>query len=392
MAGHRYKDRDTLRDPETGEWDVKEVRRRAKGWIAVLIAFGVFAVAGIFVVTKISGVWADFRSAGDYTGTGVAPVEVTIPKGASVAQIGRVLAEARVVKEAKSFQQAAQMRPDDAKKLQAGRYKLKTELPAATALDMMLDPANSVRSQMQLREGLSIKDQLPVMAKASGVPLADLQKTVKEGSPAELGVPDWSRPGRGASDFEGFLYPDTYEVPDSPTAESVISTTTSEFNTVAKQLDFQAKAAQTPVKDPYKVLIVASLIEREVHRDADRAKVARVLYNRLDKGMRLQLDSTVHYATGKTDTVWTTKAERRTKSPYNTYLHTGLPPGPVTSPSKRAMEAALNPEAGDWLYFVVVNMDTGENAFATTNAEHNANRQKLQQWCAASDANRKKCA
>ena len=145
----------------------------------------------------------------------------------------------------------------------------------------------------------------------------------------------------------------------------------------------------------YKALIVASIIEKEVFRAEDRAKVARVIYNRLAKGVQLQFDSTVAYSVNKTGTVWTTADERDCKknpSPYNTYCVKGLPPTPISAPAEAALSAALNPEAGDWMFFVPINLDTGETKFSVTDAEHNAARAELQAWCLASPENKKKCA
>lgn len=392
MAGHRYKERDTLRDPDTGEWDKKELRHRAKSWAAVALAFSVFLVGGIVLATKAIGVWQDFRSKGDYAGSGVADVAVDIPSGASVLKIGSILESADVVKDAKTFQQAASMRPDEAQKLQAGRYKLRTQIPAATALDMLLDPSRSVKIMMQVREGQRMSQELASMAKASGISQDDLASVIDRSSAAELGLPNWAQPPLNATKAEGFLFPDTYQVPNNPTAESVVKVPIAQFNQVASSLDFANKAKATPIKDPWKVLIVASIIEREVYRDEDRPKVARVLYNRLNKGMRLQLDSTVAYAVNKTNTIWTTPEDRQSRSKYNTYRYDGLPPGPISAPAQKALEAALNPAPGDWTYFVPINLDTGETAFTNSKAEHDAAAAKLQAWCKASPANQKKCA
>jgi len=137
---------------------------------------------------------------------------------------------------------------------------------------------------------------------------------------------------------------------------------------------------------------MASIIEKEAGvNDADRAKIARVFYNRLEQGMQLQSDATVAYANNITGRVTTTDAERALKSPYNTYWVKGLPVGPITSPSKKSIDAALHPADGDWLYFAVVNLDTGETEFNSDKAGHDATVAKFQSWCNQSDANKKKC-
>ena len=100
------------------------------------------------------------------------------------------------------------------------------------------------------------------------------------------------------------------------------------------------------------MLTVASILEYEANHSEDYPKVARVLYNRLAKGMPLQLDSTVAYVSQRSGDVWTTAAERANTSAYNTYAHAGLPPGPIGSPGEETIKAALAPAKGDWLYFV----------------------------------------
>jgi UPF0755 protein len=99
--------------------------------------------------------------------------------------------------------------------------------------------------------------------------------------------------------------------------------------------------------------------------------------------MKLQMDSTVHYAVGRGGGVFTTDEQRNSDSPYNTYKFKDLPPTPISSPTKDTMRAAINPAKGPWMYFTLVNLDTGETAFATTPSEHQANVAKLQAWCAA---------
>ena len=114
--------------------------------------------------------------------------------------------------------------------------------------------------------------------------------------------------------------------------------------------------------------------------------MARVLYNRLDRPIRpLQLDSTVPYVSKRKGDVFTTPEERDDPSAYNTYKHPGLPPGPIGSPGEKTIEAALNPAKGTWLYFVAVNLETGETVFSDTNDEHSKAVAKLQEYCRGTD-------
>jgi UPF0755 protein len=136
---------------------------------------------------------------------------------------------------------------------------------------------------------------------------------------------------------------------------------------------------QIPEADRLTVLTKASLVQAEASTPEDMAKVARVLENRLADGMPLQLDTTVNYANGKSG-ITTTSADRANPSPYNTYVHPGLPPGAINNPGEQALRAVLDPAEGEWRFFVVVDPDTGETRFAVTGAEHQQNVLLFQQW------------
>jgi UPF0755 protein len=372
-----------IRDPETGKLDPREIWYKLRAAFAVVLSLAVLGGGGWFVYSKAHDVWMDYRTAEDYIGNGVDPVQVTVMKGATLAQISDLLVAANVVKTAKAFDREAAANADS-KLIQVGKYNLRTQLPAKTALAMLLDPKNIVRNRITLKDGLRLSLQVTALSKATKIPEKDFNAELKNWK--KLGLPTWAK--RGA---EGFIFPDTYELPDKPTATNVLKLATGQFNTVADDLNLEDDATVLGYT-PYQVVVMASVIEKEAGlNDEDRAKIARVFYNRLDKGMKLSSDATVAYANNITGRVFTTDAERALKSPYNTYYVKGLPVGPITSPSKKSLDAALHPVDGDWLYFTVVNLDTGETLFANTLDEQNANSQKLQDWCTASQANRDKC-
>lgn len=358
-------------------------RGRSKGWIALLVSL-VVVVGGVgvgWVVAKdtVRG----WFTTSDFPGPGGADVVVTIPKGASITRIGEILTQERVVASAGAFVRAAAEIPEAAT-IQAGSFRLRIEIPARTAIEMLLDPANAVRSGFTLREGGRLSDHVSAMAKASGLPATDFEELLDD--PDGLGLPKWA-----GGNAEGLLFPDTYELPDPLTAEAMVELATGRFQQVADELDFEAGARAQDLS-PLEALTIASIVEREVARPEDRPKVARVIYNRLAQGMRLQMDSTVHYAAGESGSVWTSDEARASDSPYNTYKHKGLPPGPIASPGAAALEAAIAPAEGDWLFFVAVNLDTGETRFTRTAAEHQRAVDELHAWCAASEQNREKCA
>ncbi len=374
----RARKRDRLRDPETGQWDMAEVRHRLKGWAAVLVALAVLVGGGWFVGTRAWDAFMEFRTQEDYVGAdGVADVSVEVPSGSSMAQIGNLLTEADVIKAADTFTKYARTRPDEAAKVQAGTYRMRTKISAQAAFDRLVDAKNIQRNMIQLREGQRLTEQLAAMAAHTELPLADFEAIA--GNPEELkalGMPEWS-----GGNPEGFLFPDTYEIPMKPTAADVFKVAIGQFNKVSADLAFEEKASASPAGDAYKALTMASLLVREAVSQEDRLKVARVFYNRLEKGIPLQSDATVAYANNITGRVFTTKQERELDNPYNTYKYPGWIPGPITSPSRAAMDAAVNPAEGSWLYFVVVNLDTGETEFNDTLEGHNASNAKFQRWC-----------
>lgn len=383
----RYKDWG-LRDPDTGKIDPRELRHRLKGWIAVAVALAIVFGGLWFVGNKAWNTWNDFRQREDYaSAAGLADVEVTIPKGANMSQVGKVLEDAGVVKSAVTFRKVATGRPDDVKKIVYGRFTLRTGISSDAAMDMLLDPARQIRNLLRLAEGQRLTAQLEAMAKGSRLPLEQFEAAVAK--PQDLGLPAWAK-----NRPEGFFFPDTYEMGEEPTALGILKMTVANFNKVASDMDFESAAKASPAKDAYAAVIVASILDREVFRDEDRPKVARVIYNRLEKKQKLQLDSTVAYANNLANTIWTSGANREVDSPYNTYLEKNagkLPPGPISAPSRKALDAALNPAEGPWLYFVPVDLDTGETVFNETLDQHNASLAKLQAWCTATEENRKKC-
>jgi len=366
---------------EDGEVDGTEIGRRVKSGIAVLIALAVLIGGGWFAATKGYAKYMDWRQTDDYIGTGVDDMQITIPAGASLTDMGLIVVKADVVKSTKAFQSAAAKQAKSTA-IQPGTYKMKTHLPAASAVARLIDPATyKVVKRVLVREGLRVSAIVPVLAKGTGLTEDQFNAVLKD--PSKLGLPEYAN-----NNPEGFLFPDSYEVADKPDALTIVKTMTAEFATVAASEDLVNRAAAMGMT-PLQVLTVASIIEAEVNRPEDRPMVARAIYNRLEgktetgQPMKLQLDSTVIYADGGTGTLTTTDAQRALDSAYNTYKVDGLPPGPINSPGKSAIEAALNPADGDWIYWVVVNPQTGETKFASTYAEHQVNVAEFQAWCKA---------
>ena len=402
MRRHKYSDTDPLWDPETGRLDPVELRRRLRGWLAVLLALAVLLGGAGFVAVKGYEAYTAFKTEKEFPGPGGADTQIVIPKNSTALQVGRILVDAGVVKDAKKFQETATTRPDLWGKVQAGKYKVTTGIPSMQALQQLLETARGVKVWLQLREGQRL-DPLQITAISTGtkLPVTEIHAYLTKTSPADVGLPTWVGAKAGDAAFEGVLFPDTYEVPDGVTTASMIKTIVAQFKGVTDSLDFYSAAQKLDFGPMYAkatsddkahlALIVASIIEREVSRAEDRPRVARVIYNRLAKGMALQMDSTTSYAVKKTDSIWTSDAERASTSPYNTYVTVGLPPTPISAPGEAALTAAINPEPGDWLFFQPIDLSTGETVFSADLATHDQAAAQLRTWCAASPENKKLC-
>lgn len=349
-------------------------RRRWRGLVAILVALGIVAVGGIVVYRVASGVLAGGSSGPtDYAGPGTTPVTVVIDPGSSTRTIARALADAGVVATDTAFLDAASGN-GAAASIQPGTYTLRKQMSGAQALKAVLDPASRT-GRISIPEGSTLTATLKLVSTRSGIPLARLTSAANA-LPAGPLAPYRPRTA------EGFLFPATYDVPRTTPPAQVVQAMVDRFDQTATNLNLVAGAKALGLT-PYQVVIVASLIEAEVSNPTDQAKVARVIYNRLHTGKRLELDSTVHYVSGRSGSVFTTDAERAVDSPYNTYKRAGLPPTPIDSPGASAIRAALAPAAGPWLFYVTVDLDTGKTLFATTGAQQQANARVLQQWCAA---------
>jgi UPF0755 protein len=342
-------------------------KRRGRKFLALFLALVVVAAGGYAAMTALKPVYRSLTASDDFKGTGTGTVMVLIQPGQSGRSIGSTLEKDGVVKSAKAFASAASDNPDAAG-IQPGTYQLRSKMSAASALSLLLDPTARITDRIVVREGLRASATIALLAKETGQPLSAYTAALK--NPAALGVPSWAH-----GKVEGLLWPATYSFQPKTTAAQQLSTL---IHLSTGQL---AKAGVTDA-DANRVLTIASIVQVESRAAADGPKVARVLDNRLAQGTKLQLDSTVSYVTGKPG-VATTAADRANPSPYNTYVHVGLPPGPISNPGLAAIQAALHPAAGSWIYFVTVNPTTGETRFETTAAQKQADDKLFQAWCTA---------
>ncbi|SER54505.1 UPF0755 protein [Propionibacterium cyclohexanicum] len=341
--------------------------------IVVLVSLAVLVGGGLFAYHKVSEAWRAYQGA-DYSGTGTTEVTVDIDSGQSVAQMGDLLVSRDVVASSRAFMRAAKAEPRT-NAIQPGTYRMKAHMSAKSAVAALVNPANIISHSVTLPEGLRNSEVFERASAATGIPVDQFRAAAA--NPAALGLPSWAK-----GNSEGLLFPQTYPYDDRTTATSLLSAMVTQFNQVSASEGLESGAAAIG-RSPLDVLIVASIIERETVNPDYGPQMAEVFYNRLNRGMKLQSDATVHYANNTSGNVTTTDAERAIDSPYNTYRITGLPPGPISNPGRRAIDSALHPATGDLLYFVTVNPDTGETKFASNDSDHEKNVAQFQSWCRA---------
>lgn len=342
-------------------------KRRPKWGLIIPLVLVVIALVG-------AGVYAGLQllTPNDYEGNGSGEVLVTVRSGESgCSGINTNLQRLGVVKDSSVFCQTVLNQPDEPV-FQVGTFRLAERMSSQAALDALLDPENTVEMKAVIIEGWSAQQAFETLSAVSGLPLADFTEASK--NYVAMGVPEQ------APSIEGFLFPATYILEPDQTAEQILQIM---VDRMIQALDEH----EVPVEDRFEIVTMASIIQREARIKDDFYKVSRVFGNRLEIGMRLESDATVSYGTGRTDSVWTQPDERNDReNKYSTYAHDGLPIGPIGLPGDLAIDAAMNPAEGPWLYFVPINLETGETVYSETFAEHKKAAAQLGEWCEASRA------
>ncbi len=283
-------------------------------------------------------------------------VVVDVPEGATGAQVADLLQARHVIRSAFGFKILARVKHSSA--FRAGRYEMTTNMTASEALTALEQPPVVPQVRLTIPEGFDVEQTAQRVSSVLGIPAAAFRTAATSGS---FEVPGYLPPG--TQTVEGFLFPDTYFFFDDATSKDVIDVQLGQFEKVAGDLHLTERAKALHLT-PFQVVIVASMIEEEAKYQKDRVRVAEVIYNRLRKGTPLQIDATTAYAVGKLGRKLTA-ADYRSKSPYNTYTHVGLPPGPISNPGEDSLRAAANPATGDLLYYVVIDA-AGHEAFTAS--------------------------
>jgi len=322
-------------------------RRRRRG---VLVMGALLAIVGVVVFQALQ--WSAARE--KKAPPPGQPVTITVSSGQSSVEIGRALREAWVVDSVNRFRDVAEERGLDSS-LKPGTYKLETGMSIDTVLEILAKgPSTGV--PLTIPEGFTVAQIADKLVATDQFTKDEVTKALKS---KDLIVP--FRP-KGVTSLEGLLFPETYGIEKDDTAVGVLQDMVDQLEVVLSR--YQLSTAPQGL-NPYQLLIVASMIEREAKVDGDRAKIAAVIYNRLAAGKRLEIDATVEYATGHSKL---TARDLQVDSPYNTYTSDGLPPTPIAAPGEAAIKAALQPADGDWIYYVLSSKE-GEHAFTSSYQE-----------------------
>jgi UPF0755 protein len=286
------------------------------------------------------------------------PIIVEIADGSTGSQVADLLQAKHVIRSSLGFKILVRVKHSG--DFRAGRYRMTTNMTASQALAALEQPVPITQIKVTIPEGFDIAQTAARVSQQLNIPTSAFVKAANSGDYIR---PPYLSSGKAA---EGFLFPNTYQFYEDATAADVINEQLDQFVEQARSLHLTDKAKALGLS-PYQVVVVASMIEEEARYQKDRVRVAEVIYNRLEQGMRLQVDATTAYAVGKLGQKLTS-TDYESKSPYNTYTHDGLPPGPISNPGRLSLQAALNPAKGDFLYYVVIDKD-GHEAFTSSYEE-----------------------
>lgn len=346
----------TIVEPPLAEEQVPEPpRKRAR-----LTPLGKLVVVLLVILLALGSVGAYVLKASSGSGSDDGrEVAVVIEPGSSASKIASQLERAGVIKAAWLFRLYARIR-GKAGILRPGEYVLRTGMGYAAVFALLEKGPKIEFTRVTIPEGKTVRETATIIERVAGISSAEFLAEATSGRHTMPILP------KGSKNLEGLLFPKTYDFLKGVTAGEVVELLLEQFEKETSTLDW-GRASKLGVT-PYQAVIIASMIEREAQIPEDRPKIARVIYNRIERGMRLQIDATVQYGIYlKTGSYKRPLLEEDYgfSSPYNTYQIDGLPPAPIASPGLASIEAALAPADGRWLYYLIVN-EKGKHEFANT--------------------------
>jgi len=342
-------------EPEL-EWDDESefVTARPAAFRVLRSVVAVVILAAIGYVAYTNGRdW--FAGQIDPEGEPGAAVLVSIPSGATTADIGSILTEEAIIPNSTFFRYYAQWK--DQGNFQAGEYTFAENMSADEAIEVLLaGPTQIEYGEFVVPEGLWVDEMMSrISRQVLGVSAADLQAVLDSGQLTPRYRPE------GVNSWEGLLFPSKYFIEEGIAPVEVLGKMNDEFARVTGELGYGA-AERKHGLSAYEVIVIASLVEAEAKTDADRPKIARVIYNRLRDNEPIGIDATYLYALGDRRAQLTDSILKE-EGPFNTRYQVGLPPTPIATPGKASLEAAMNPAEGEWKWYVLA--DEQGNHFFT---------------------------
>ncbi|MDH4139570.1 MAG: endolytic transglycosylase MltG, partial [Coriobacteriia bacterium] len=287
------------------------------------------------------------------------PVQVEIPEGASTADIGDQLSAAGVVENANMFRLQSRLSNADAD-LRAGVYDLVTGMPYGVVITELTRGPKIKYVTVTIPEGFVVEQVAQRMEEQAGIPAEEFLALAKSGGAKEFPEHQYLEAGYQGS-LEGYLFPKTYRIKEGTTAREAIEIMLDQFDVEIAAVDLTL--SQEMGFDLHEVVTIASMIEREAQIAKEREIVSSVVYNRLKKDMRLEIDATIEYVLPG-NRFRLRASDLEIDSPYNTYRKKGLPPGPIANPGLASLKAAAMPAQTDYIYYVLTGTD-GSHTFAT---------------------------
>jgi UPF0755 protein len=339
-------------------------KNRIKGALAALISIGLLGglvVGGYFIASDTINDFISRFQVEDYDGAGGAPVRITIEPGDTGTDVARKLVEADVIK---SFDAIYRDMIAADPTFYPGVYEYPSQIPAARALQILLSNTNKIVVQTTIPEGFTVAEIIPRLVSDLELDQAAIEAAIAEAM---------SRLPESAPSIEGFLFPATYTFNPGVQADTVI-------NTMLDRMQAELDDYGLSLKEAQPLLTLASIVQLEGLIKEDFFKISRVFANRLDRNMPLQSDPTVkYYYEGSIDSFQQGMADQ--DNPFNTYYIPWFAAwADCVSLEHLAIEATLRPAEGDWLYFVSINLNTGETVFSETLAQHERAVLLYRQW------------
>lgn len=359
-------------------------RRRAKrrsGCLPILVVLALVAAGGWFLVRSIdiSNPFAD-SAAEDFPGPGSGAVAFTVSPGDTLSTQGDNLEDLGVVASSEAYVEAATA-DETSRGIREGVYRLRKEMKASDVVTTLVG-GRTKGTSFTFTAGKTVDEVVDLLADDTGIGRKKYEAALAD--PASIGLPE-----EAGGEAEGYLAPGGYTFFPDDDATTILSTMVQRSADNFAEVDLGGAAERLGYTE-FELLTVASLVEAEgsLLDERGKSKIARVIYNRLENPQGetvglLQIDATIDFIYGdKVARRTTEEIDAVADDPYNTYRQTGLPPGPIATPSQAALEAAANPADGDWFYYVTVNLRTGQTKFADTFDQFQVFEAELDEYCA----------